>query len=99
MRKVAAVFSMRGNFEIKGISKDSQKDEYSKSNAYLAFNNSQQCVSGTSGSPVINQSGLVGIIWGASYTKNPFEKNTACFFLDKEEIDKVIAKIEESIQK
>lgn len=96
-KKIAAVFSMRGNFEIKGISKDTQQDEYSKTNAFVSFNNNQKCISGTSGSPVINQSGLIGIIWGASHSKNPFEKETACFFLDKTEIDKVIVKIEQSL--
>lgn len=93
----ASVFSMRGNFDVKNISKDNQKDTYTKINAFVSYNNKRECISGTSGSPVISQSGLIGIIWGASDSENPFEKKTACFFLDKMEIDKVISKIEQSI--
>ena len=91
----AKVYSMWGEFSIFNIKKDFAEDVYSKTNGMTGINFENRCIGGISGSPVVGVDGLKGIMWGSDTDDNP-TPNKNCFFLKKEELDKVIFAVENS---
>ena len=93
------IHSMWGAFDTTDLKKDTKDDEFSKKNAYVTQDKKGRCVPGISGSPMVGPKGFQGIIWGSTSSDDMASQVSGekeCFLIDKSEIDKIIAQIDEN---